>query len=102
MTPHKKFPQNGYLIFKTLADNQLNLWTIEDGEPGSLLSSVDGQQPYLNAEDEFRVILRRESDAHYFDCYINGQIDERYDKGEVQKPPPRPLPNVSRDYCSFE
>ncbi|MEE4311936.1 MAG: GDSL-type esterase/lipase family protein, partial [candidate division KSB1 bacterium] len=69
---------DGYLIWRY--GNLLTLYEVRDGEPFSNpptghIYQVAGQQPFPQAGDVFKVVMRIENDKHVFDCFLNGQPD---------------------------
>jgi lysophospholipase L1-like esterase len=69
---------NGYLLFRNFEFNKYELHTIENGAPGShLSSSPESTLPFPGAGDEFGVALSTDQNGHHFDCYINGVFDTR-------------------------
>jgi len=62
---------NGYLVWLTTAEKNINLWTIENGAPGSPIETIAYSQPEPVAGDIFKVVLRSDANGHYFDCFVN-------------------------------
>lgn len=65
---------SGYLLWISATRKRLQLWTIVNGQPGQSVDSFDFSEAVPKAGDVFKVILRTDSDAHYFDCYVNNVL----------------------------